>query len=125
MVKFTAFFSSFICSAPRAESTAPSVLPEDADDDSPHPHVLFVHVDRLHRAVGGLQADGASALPVELLEGGVLAAEERDHHLAVARGLAVLDDDVVAVADLLLDHGVALDLKDVCAPPAEHVLGDE
>ena len=81
-----------------------------------------IEEDRLHRRVGGLQAN-AAVVAVELLQRDVRAADERDHHLAVVGRLAILDDDEVAVADLLVDHRVALDAQHVGFALADEVLG--
>src|SRR5207245_9630601 len=65
-------------------------------------------VDRLHLAVRGLEPD-AIALLVEALEGRGVVVEDRDDDLAVARGVLRLDDDVVAVVDVVLDHRLPAD----------------
>ena len=62
-------------------------------------------------------------LAIELLQRDVGAVEQRDHHLAVVGGAAILDDDVVAVADLLVDHRVALDAQDVGVALADEIFG--
>src|SRR2546428_593910 len=49
-------------------------------------------------------AAGAIALLVEALEGRGVVVEDRDDDLAVTRGVLRLDDDVVAVVDVVLDH---------------------
>ena len=78
--------------------------------------------DRLHRGVRRLQAD-VPLLAIELLQRDVGAVEQRDDHLAVVGGPAILDDDVVAVADLLVDHRVALDAQHVGVALADEILG--
>ena len=79
--------------------------------------------DRLHRRIGRLQADVA-LLAIELLQRDVGAVEQRDHHFAVVGRAAILDDDVVAVADLLVDHRVPFDAEDVGVALADQILGD-
>jgi len=76
--------------------------------------------DRLHRRIGGLQPD-AAVLPVKLLQRDVLAADQRDHHLAVIGRLPVFDDDEVAVADVLVDHRIAFDAEHVAVAPADEI----
>src|SRR5579862_4864617 len=102
--------------------SAMPVFSHDADDHALHLHKRRIEQDRLHRRVGRLQAD-AAVLAIELLERHVGAADERNHHLAVVGGLAVFDDDEVAVADLLVDHRVALDAQDVGVFAADEVVG--
>jgi hypothetical protein len=75
-----------------------------------------------HRRVGRLQPH-LPVLAVELLQRDVGAAEQRDHHLAVVGRLPILDDDEVAVADLLVDHRVALDPQDVRVALADQRFG--
>src|SRR5438045_3937917 len=73
-----------------------------------------VHDAGFHGAVGRLEADLAAFL-VEALEGGLTGVEQGDDLLAVAGALAALDDDEVAVAEVILDHAVAAHLQDVHA----------
>src|SRR5438105_4583668 len=84
-------------------------LGEPADD--PDDLALDLHVpgvDGLHLAVGGLQPD-AIALLIEALEGRGVVLEDGDHDLPVACGLLGLDDDVIAVVDVVLDHRLPAD----------------
>src|SRR6266436_819376 len=78
----------------------PSIFPQNPDHHALDAHVVLVDVDGLHAGVGRLKPDLAAALPVELLQGHVVALEEGDDHLPVPRRLAILDDHVVPVADL-------------------------
>ena len=59
--------------------------------------------------------------PVVLLQGGVLPLKERDDHLSVTRRAAVLHDDVVAVAHLVLDHRLPFDPENVDISTPNHV----
>src|SRR5258706_8326461 len=88
------------------------ILPHDPDDHALHLHLVWIDHQRLHRRVGRLEAH-AAVLAVELFQRDIEPAKQRDHHLAIVGGLAILDDDEVAVADLLVDHRVALDAKHV------------
>ncbi len=42
--------------------------PHDADHDTLNGEVVFMHVDRLHRDIGGLQANPSVAFPIELFD---------------------------------------------------------
>src|SRR5262245_21783428 len=86
-------------------------------------HLVGRHENRLHRRVGGLEPD-LPVLAIELLQRDVGAVEERDDHFAVVGSAPVFDDDVVAVANLLVDHRVALDAEDVGVALADEILGD-
>src|SRR6185503_2718078 len=99
-----------------------SVSSHDADDDSLDLNLRGVEMHRLHGGIRGLQPDTAG-LAIELLQGDVRAADQRDDHLAVVGGLAVLDDDEVAVTDLFVDHRVASDPENVAVALAGEVLG--
>src|SRR6266850_7797541 len=114
MVKLICLRCGFSASAIDANTSPlhPLILSHHADDDALHLYLVGIDHQRLHRRVGGLQADTA-VLPVELLQRHVEPAEQRDHHFAVVRRLAVLDDDEIAVADLLVDHRIA--------PDAQHI----
>lgn len=72
-----------------------------------------VDEDRLHGGVRRLQADTTARVAVELFQRDVRAAQQRDDHFAVIHGLSVLNDDVIAIADLLINHGLAPDAQDV------------
>src|SRR5438034_1117220 len=100
----------------------PSVLPHDADHHTLHLDVVGIDEDRLHGRIRRLQADFAAGIPVKLLERHVRPAEQRDHHFAVVSRLAILDDDEVAVANLLVDHRVAADAEHVRVSLADQIL---
>src|SRR5688500_9791755 len=97
-----------------------SVFSHYSDDDALELHLRGIKKHRLHRGVSGLEADSA-LFAIELLERDVRAADHRDDHFAVVGGLAVLDDDEVAVADLLVDHRIALDAQHVGVALADQV----
>jgi len=65
--------------------------------------------DGLEVGIRGLKADAAVTLLEEGLERGLAIGEQGDDALAVARGAAALDDDVVAVEDALVAHRIARD----------------
>src|SRR5215218_8086001 len=91
------------------------VASEDADHDALDLAAVGLEDPRLHAAVGGLEADLAAGLLVEALEGGFAVVDEGDDLLAVAGVLAPLDHDVVAVAEVVVDHALAADAEDVDA----------
>src|SRR3954471_10082545 len=79
------------------------VFPDDADDDALHDDVALVHAERLHRVVRRLQPDPATGLAVVALHRGTLSMDQRDHGLAGVGLVPLLNDDVVAVLDVLVD----------------------
>src|ERR1039458_678497 len=66
-----------------------------------------------HRGVGRLQPDLSARLTVELLDRR-LVADQRDHRLAIVGAVAAFDDYVIAVADAVFDHRVALHPQTKC-----------
>src|SRR5262249_19705805 len=86
---------------PRDRRRGPLVFPHHAHDHALNLNLVARDEDRLHGGVGRLEADHAAGIAIELLQRDVRPAQERDHHLAVVRGLPILDDDEVAVANLL------------------------
>src|SRR4030095_561842 len=89
-------------------------------------HALNLHLGgieqkRLHGRVGGLEPD-AAGFPVELLERDVGAADKRDDHFTVVGRPAILHDDEVAIADLLVDHRIASDAGHVAVLLGDPVL---
>ena len=106
-------------SAPGGQRAGVST-PHHPDHHALQLHLVGRHVDRRHRRVRRLQAHLA-VLAVELLQRHVVPAEQRDHHLAVVGRLAVFDDDEVAVADLLVDHGAAAHAQDIGFAAADHL----
>src|SRR4051812_26409705 len=103
----------FARGVPRADRST-VVGAEDADDYALDADAVGLDDAGLHRVVGGLEADLAAFLEVAL-EGGLAGVEERDDLFAVAGGVAAFDDDVVAVAEVVFDHGFAADAEDVDA----------
>src|SRR5688572_19569352 len=91
------------------------IAAEDANHDALDLAAVRLDDAGLHRAVGGLEADAVAAFLVESLEGRFAAVQQGDDLLAVAGGLAALDDDVVAIAEVILDHALAADAQDVDA----------
>src|SRR5690606_32810941 len=111
--------------APATARSVPtaSVPPDYADHDALYHHTVRWEVHRLHALVRRLQPDLSIAFAVEPLHRGRLALHQSDHHLAILRSVARIDDDVVAIPDLLLDHRVAAHPQDVViAATTQHVL---
>ncbi len=66
--------------------------------------------DGVHFCVGGLQADHA-AFQIEAFEGGFGSSDEGDDDFSLAGGAGALDENVVAVDDVLVAHGFATNLE--------------
>ena len=64
--------------------------------------------DRLHRLVGGFEADPV-AVPIDLLEGRLAVLVAHGHDLPVSGLFLLLDHHEIAVGDVLLDHRIAAD----------------
>ena len=90
-----------------------SVFAEDADHTALDFDVPGRNDDGVHLAIGRLEADLAARFAVEALERGVGAANEGDDDFTGIGDLGLLDDDVIAVQDVVLNHGVALHLKHI------------
>src|SRR5439155_9486524 len=80
---------------------------EEADDDALDFEFVGVYVAGLHFFVGGLEADFAAFLVIAFEGGFAGFGEQGDDLLAIAGGFAAFDDDVVAVAEVIVDHGFA------------------
>src|SRR5262245_48571550 len=89
---------------------------DDAPDDPEDAEAgILADHDRRVFLIGGHELDPVPVGPVVLDRG--LFIEQRDDDLAGARGLLLLDDDVVALQDPRVDHAVAAHLE------REQVLG--
>src|SRR4051794_20516397 len=85
------------------------VAAEHANHHSLHPAPIGLDNPWFHRAVGGLKSD-ARAFFVEALQCRFAGIQQRHHLLAVLGIGAALDDDVIPVAEMVFDHGIATDL---------------
>lgn len=94
-------------------NAAASVGAEDADQDALDFDV-FVDIDGIHGGIGGLQAH-AAAFFEETFESGLAVVEQGDDDFTITGLLATFDDDVIAILNVVFDHGVALDAQDVGA----------
>src|ERR1041384_5072944 len=100
----------------------PLVFPDDADHDALDDDVALIEPQGLHLVVCRLQPDPAAGLAVEPLDRGAFPMDQCDHGLAGVGLVAFLNDDVVAVLDVLVDHRVAAHLQDVAAAAARQEL---
>src|SRR5262249_37312706 len=87
-----------------------SVFGEDTDDTALDLDVAGRNHDGSHFGVGGLQADFAGAFAIEALEGSFISRDESDDDVAGVGDLGLLANDEVAIHDVILNHGIALDL---------------
>src|SRR5882672_5647465 len=102
----------------------PLVFPDDADHHALDDHVALIQPERLHLVVGRLQPDPPAGLAVKPLHRGSLTIDQGNHSLAGLGLVAFLNDDVVPVLDVLVDHRVAAHLQDVAAPaPRQELVG--
>src|SRR5580704_5101830 len=102
----------------------PLVAAQHPDDDALNRDVVLVDVDRRHGLIRRLQPNAPVALAIELLDGRRGCAEHGDDHFAVVGTLPLVDDNEIAVTDLLVDHRVSTNAKHIVLPVAPHeVLG--
>src|SRR5262245_26572739 len=99
------------------------VLTHYADDDTLDLHLIGIREDRLHRGIRRLKADLSAGIAIELLQRDIGAAQQSDDHLAVVRRLSILDDDEIAVANLLVDHRIAPHAQHVRVALPDQILG--
>src|SRR5439155_5246979 len=76
--------------------------------DSLHLAAIGVHDPWLHCAVGRLQAD-LRAFLVESLKSCFAAVQQGDNLFTVAGGFTALDDNVISITKMIVDHAVAAD----------------
>src|SRR5579863_10252694 len=88
------------------------VFSEDAHDAALDADIGRGNDDGGHLRVGRLQADLAAGLAIETLYGGFVLADQRHDDFTGVRNLSLLDDDVIAVKDVVVAHGFALHLED-------------
>src|SRR5580704_2745024 len=88
-----------------------SVLTEHAYHATLNLYVLCGDEDGFHLGIGRLQTNLARALAIEALQGRIFAADQRHDDVAAIGDLRLLADDVVAIHDVILNHGAAFDLQ--------------
>src|SRR6266850_2699145 len=110
--------------APRSIGSGkrPLVFPDDADDDALYDDIALVDAQRLHRVIGRLQSDPPTRLTVVAFHRGALAVDQRDDGLSGVGLVPLLNDDVIAIFDVLVDHGVAAHLQHVAAAASRQEL---
>src|SRR5438874_7086854 len=84
----------------------PSIFPQYADYFALHLHRLRRNDDWRHRRIRRLQAD-LVAFAVETLKRSLRAVNQRNHDVAVTRGLGLFHHHVIAIDNVLVLHGVA------------------
>jgi len=95
----------------------PLVFPDDADHHALDDDVALIQPQRLHFVVGRLQPDPPAGLAVKTASPWPPSPLTRAITVLAGLGLvAFLNDDVVAVLDVLVDHRVAAHLEHVAAP---------
>lgn len=100
------------------------IFAEHPDRDALDLNPLGGVPQRSHPRVRRLEPDRPVRLAVERLERRALAVDQSDDPFAILRRLAALDDQVVTILDVLVDHGVSADLEDERLAPPQEVLGD-
>src|SRR5258708_6397297 len=110
--------------APRSRGCgAPALpLPNDAHHHTLDHDVALVHAQRRHGGIGGLEPDPAPWLAIEAFHGGARALHQGNHGLAVVGLVPLVDDDEIAVLDVLVDHRLAPHLQHVAAAAAGNQL---
>jgi len=90
------------------------VAAEHTDDDALDPAAIGFDIAWGHGVIGRLETD-TRAFAVEAFEGGFAGVQERDDLFAVAGGFAAFNDDEIAVAEMIFDHGIAAHAQDIDA----------
>ena len=88
-----------------------AVFAQDAEDAALNGDLRGGYVDGIHFSVGGLEANNIIGLIEEALEGGFCAMDQGDDDFSLTSGAGALDEDVVAVDDVLIAHGISADFK--------------
>src|SRR5579859_1323653 len=109
------------CKRNQATRDAELVLAEDADDAALDFHVGGGGDDGSHLRIGGLEANLAGGLAVETLKRGFVVADKSDDDFTRVGDLRLLDDDVIAIENVILVHRVTLHLQDECVLSAAEI----
>jgi tetratricopeptide (TPR) repeat protein len=80
--------------------------------------------NRLERGISRLEPDRISRLAINPLESSIASRHQRDHDIAVSRIGDLLQQDDIAIADVIVDHGIAAHFQRVGAGAAAHIFGD-
>src|SRR5260370_6489945 len=110
--------------APRSRGCgAPALaLPNDAHHHALDHDVALVSAQRRRGGVGGVEPEPAPWLAIEAFHGGARALHRGTHGLAVVGVVPLVDDDEIAVLDVLVDHRLAPPLQHVAAAAAGNQL---
>src|SRR3546814_8519197 len=102
-------WSSDVCSSDLGGSRRRSVVTTKQSRKPPlHDDAPGLVALRLIGAVGGVEADHR-AFAAEIFERRVLPVDERDDDIALARGVRLLDQRIIAIENAGLDRRVARD----------------
>lgn len=101
--------------------SAISIFAEDADDSALDFYIGGGKNDGCHLRIGGLEANLSGGLAVEALERGFFIADKSDDDFTGVGDLRLLNDDVIAIENMIFVHRVAFDLQDECVLPAAEI----
>ena len=91
-------------------SALASILSQNSDYSTLDCHIRSRNDDRIHSCIGWLQANFI-AFAIKAFEGGVGTLDKGDDNVAVVGDLSFLDQNVIAVEDVLILHGLAAHLE--------------
>src|SRR3974390_131567 len=81
------------------------VLPQNTDDTALNLDITGGNHDRSHFGIGGLETNLARPFAVEALQWGFFATHEGHNDIAGIRHLCLFADDIVAIHDVVFNHG--------------------
>src|SRR5271166_267435 len=94
-----------------------SAFPHNANQDAEDLSVVARYDNRLHVAVRGLQANmlifGVKALESRLI------VDHGDDPFAIVGSFLLLDDHIIAIVNVVFDHGITANLEGVIIRPTE------
>src|ERR1700676_2470736 len=107
-----------------SENSRLTIFAQDSYHTALNLHFRCGQDDRKQLGIGRLEPHFAARLAVETLQSGFTAAHQSYHDFARIRHLSRLDYDVVAVEDVILNHGAAGHLQnETAAGPRELAQG--
>src|SRR6185437_1137436 len=107
------YVAGSVTSYENALALAQRALDDGRGQDALDRDVVLVNVHGAHRLIGRLETNAPIALAIELLDRGRGVVDERDDRFPVIDGGALVDDHEVAVANLLVDHGISAYAQDI------------
>ena len=90
------------------------VASQHADDHALNAASIGLNDSWLHSAVGRLKPHAAAFFVISL-QRSLARIQQRHNLLAVARRFSALNDDVIPIAEMILDHGIAADFQNINA----------